>query len=191
MLVDTPPFDNPDLRLALKYAVDRELILKNIAAGYGEIGNDQPINSIYPFFSDDIPKHTYDVEKAKSYYKKSGHSGPIVLHTSEIFPGAVDMAVIFQQSAAKAGITIELKREPIDGYWANVWLKAPFCTSHWGSLETEDHVLSLPFASDGAWNDSHWRRPEFDKLVAQARAELDPKLRKSFYREAAKIDGVV
>ncbi|MDL2410321.1 ABC transporter substrate-binding protein [Rhizobium calliandrae] len=185
MRVDQPPFDNPDLRLALKYAVDREAILNNVAPGYGEIGNDTPINSVFPFYSNDIPKHSYDIAKAKEYYKRSGHSGPIVLHTAEVFPGAVDMSVIFQQSAAKAGITVELKREPVDGYWDNVWIKAPFCVSYWGSLTTEDQAFSMPFASGAPWNDSHWERPEFDKLLAKARAELDPVARKAIYREAA------
>lgn len=185
MQVDQPPFDNPDLRLALKYAVDRETILKDIAAGYGDVGNDQPINSVYPLFSDDIPKRTYDLEKAKFHYKKSGHTGPIVLHTAEVFPGAVNMSTIFQQSAAKAGIVIEVKREPVDGYWENVWLKVPFCVSYWGHHTTEDQALSLPYASDSPGNDAHWHRPEFDKLLAKARGELDPQLRKSLYREAA------
>ncbi|MGX9148133.1 ABC transporter substrate-binding protein [Mesorhizobium sp. 128a] len=185
MLVDTPPFNNPDLRMALKYAIDREAIVKGIYAGFGEIAADANINSFYPLFSNDIPKHAYDVEKAKVYYAKSGHSGPIVLHVSDVFPGAVDMAVLFQQSAAKAGITIELHREPADGYWDNVWRKAPFCISYWGSLISEDQALSLCYGSTSNINDTHWHRPEFDKLLVEARSEMDPQRRKSIYREAA------
>ncbi|WP_339073078.1 ABC transporter substrate-binding protein [Sinorhizobium meliloti] len=184
MLIDQPPFDNSDLRLALKYAVNREMILKGVLAGYGEIGNDHPVNSAYPLHPTDIPQHNYDVEKAKYHYKRSGSSAPIVLHTAEIFPGAVDMSVMFQQSAAKAGIPVELKREPVDGWWDNVYLKAPFQVSYWGSLTTEDQALSLPFASDAPWNDSHWRKPEFDNLLAQARSEPNEQSRKSLYRDA-------
>jgi peptide/nickel transport system substrate-binding protein len=185
MRCDMPPFDNPDLRLALKYAVDREMMLKRILVGHGSIGNDSPINSAFPLFSDDIPQHRYDPEKAQFHYKKSGHSGPVTLHTSDgAFPGAVDASVIFQQNAAKAGITIELKREPADGYWDNVWRKAPFCASYWGSNSTEDQALSIAYASGAPWNDSHWSRPEFDKLLLQARSELDAQRRKALYRQA-------
>ena len=35
------------------------------------------------------------------------------------------MAVLFKEHAAKAGIEINVVREPDDGYWANVWLKKP------------------------------------------------------------------
>ncbi|WP_027053588.1 ABC transporter substrate-binding protein [Mesorhizobium erdmanii] len=187
MRTDQAPFDNPDLRLALKYAVDRKLILKTTQSGYGSIGNDNPINSIYPLYSP-LPQHEYDPDKASFHYKKSGHSGRIELIASEaIFPGAVNAAEIFQQSAAKAGITINPKRVPGDGYWSDVWMKQPFCVSYFGSLATEDQAFTQPFASDSPWNDSYWHRPEFDKLLAQARSELDVEKRKQIYHDAAKM----
>ncbi|MEM9441663.1 MAG: ABC transporter substrate-binding protein, partial [Pseudomonadota bacterium] len=37
------PFDNNDVRLALKYALNRQELVDKIARGYGEIGNDHPI----------------------------------------------------------------------------------------------------------------------------------------------------
>lgn len=187
MRTDEAPFDNPDLRLALKYAVDRNLILKTTQAGYGSIGNDNPINSIYPLYSQ-LPQHDYDPDKASFHYKKSGHSGPIELHASEsIFPGAVNAVELFQQTAAKAGITIAPKRVPGDGYWSDVWMKKPFCVSYFGSLATEDQALTQPFASDSPWNDGYWHRPAFDKLLSQARSELDLEKRKAIYHDASKM----
>ncbi|TIO79459.1 ABC transporter substrate-binding protein [Mesorhizobium sp.] len=187
MRTDQPPFDNSDLRLALKYAVDRNLILNATQSGYGSIGNDNPINSVYPLYSA-LPQHEYDPDKASFLYKKSGHSGAIELYTSEsIFPGAVNAAEIFQQTAAKAGITIDLKRVPGDGYWSDVWMKKPFCVSYFGSLSTENEALTMPFASDSPWNDGYWHRPEFDKLLVRARSELDVEKRRAIYHDAAKM----
>ncbi|MDX8469068.1 ABC transporter substrate-binding protein [Mesorhizobium sp. VK23B] len=187
MQTNQAPFNNPDLRLALKYAVDRDLILKTTQAGYGTIGNDNPINSIYPLYSA-LPQHSYDPEKATFHYKKSGHSGAIDLYTSEtVFPRAVSAVEIYQQSAAKAGITINPKRVPHDGYWSEIWMKKPFCASRFGSLATEDQAFTQPFASDSPWNDSNWYRPQFDKLLIQARSELDVGKRKSLYHDAAKM----
>jgi len=108
-----------------------------ILFGYGSVGNDMPINSAYPYFSDDFEQRTYDPDKAAFHYKKSGHSGPILLRTADgSFPGAVDASQLFQQSCGKAGIEIEVKREPNDGYWSEVWNKQPFCTSYWGGRPT-------------------------------------------------------
>ena len=51
MHCNTAPFDNNDLRMALKLAMDREEMLDKILRGYGSLGNDFPINSSYPLFS--------------------------------------------------------------------------------------------------------------------------------------------
>ena len=59
------------------------------------------------------------------HFKKAGIADPkILLQASDAaFNGAVDMATLLQASAAKAGIKIDVKKEPADGFWDNVWLK--------------------------------------------------------------------
>ena len=44
MRCDTPPFDNVDVRLALKHAIDRDAIVRTILRGHGTLGNDHPIS---------------------------------------------------------------------------------------------------------------------------------------------------
>lgn len=183
---DTPPFDNNDLRLALKFAIDREEMVRRILHGYGTVGNDFPINSAYPLFSDDISQRMYDPDKAAFHYKKSGHSGDVVLRTAEAaFPGAVDAAVLYQNHARAAGIPLEIKREPNDGYWSNVWNAQPFCASYWSGRPVQDQMYSIAYKSDADWNDTKWRRPGFDALLLQARGELDEARRRALYREMA------
>lgn len=184
MHCNTAPFDNNDLRLALKYAIDREEMVKRILNGYGSVGNDFPINEAYPMFPTGIEQRSYDPDKAKHHYKKSGHSGKVLLRTSEVaFPGAVDASVLYQQQAAKAGIELEIKREPGDGYWSNVWNKQPFCASYWGGRPTQDQMYSTAYKSDADWNDTRFFRKDFDKLLTAARTELDENKRKDMYRE--------
>ena len=186
MHCNTAPFDNNDLRLALKYAMNREDMVEKILRGYGSVGNDFPINAAYPLFSDDIEQRAYDPDKAAFHFKKSGHDGPVLLRTSDVaFPGAVDAAQLYQQSCAKAGITIDVKREPGDGYWSEVWNKQPFCESYWGGRPTQDQMYSTAYISTADWNDTRFLRPEFDQLIMQARAELDETKRKAMYRDAA------
>jgi peptide/nickel transport system substrate-binding protein len=101
------------------------------------------------------------------------------------FPGAVDAAQLYQQSAAKAGITIEVKREPGDGYWSEVWNKQPFSMSYWTGRPTQDQVYSIAYLSKAEWNDTRFFRDDFDKLILSARSELDEAKRKALYRQAA------
>ncbi|WP_395382545.1 ABC transporter substrate-binding protein [Mesorhizobium sp. UC22_110] len=186
MHCDTAPFDNNDLRMALKLAIDREAILKQVVGGFGTIGNDYPINASYALAPTDIEQRPYDPDKAAFHYKKSGHDGPILLHTSDAaFPGAVDAAQLFQISAAKAGIKLDVQREPSDGYWTEVWNKKPFCASYWGGRPTQDARYSTSYVSNAEWNDTRFKRPDFDRLVAEARGELDETKRRALYRQMA------
>jgi peptide/nickel transport system substrate-binding protein len=109
MHCNTPPFDNADLRMALKLAMDREQMVQQILQGHAQLGNDFPINEAYALFPEGIDQRAYDPDEARHYYERSGHSGPILLRTSEVaFPGAVDAALLYQQQAQAAGIQIEV-----------------------------------------------------------------------------------
>lgn len=186
MRTDTPPFDNIDVRLALKYAVDREEMVKRILHGFGSIGNDFPINSAYPLFPDDIPQRHYDPEKAAYHLKKSGHAGPILLRTSEAaFSGAIDAATMFQQHASRAGIELQIKREPADSFFNNVWNVEPFVASYWGGRPVQDMMYAVAYKSDADWNETRWARPRFDRMLIEARGELDEVKRRAIYREMA------
>ncbi len=184
MRADTPPFDNNDVRLALKYAINREEIVDKILRGYGKVGNDHPVPEFDPFYAADIPQRPYDPDKAKFHMQQSGHEGPIVLFIADAaFTGAVDAATLYQQHAQACGIDLQLQRVPEDGYWSETWMQKPFCGSYWGGRPTADLMLSVAYLSDAAWNESFWYREDFDQLVRQARAELDVAKRKQMYHD--------
>ena len=124
MIVKTKPYDNLDARLGLKYALDREELVKKVLKGYGSIGNDHPIAPNIKYHASGLQQKSFDPDKAKYHFKKAGlldHT--FKLHSADgAFAGAVDSSLIFQQSAAKAGVKIQVVREPNDGYWSNVWM---------------------------------------------------------------------
>lgn len=184
MACDRAPFDNLDLRLAVKYALDRPQILENVMAGFGSLGNDHPIPPSDPFHASDIPQRAYDPEKSAFHLKKSGFDGTLELHTSNTtFSGAEAMAALFQQSAVAAGLKIDIKREPADGFWSNVWMKKPFVSGAWGGRPTADIMLTTAYSSEASWNDTMWRREDFDQKLALARAETDFDTRKAHYHD--------
>ena len=187
MHIDTAPFDNNELRMALKYAINRQEMVDKILRGYGSMGNDFPINASYPLFDDSIPQRDYDMEKAKEHYAKSGHDGsPIILRVADgAFPGAVDAAALYQQSAQAAGIPLEIKREPNDGYWSEVWNVQPFCASYWGGRPVQDQMYTTAYLSTADWNDTRFKVPAFDEMLLSARGELDPAKRKEIYAKMA------
>lgn len=189
MRTDTAPYDNKDVRLALKYAVDREQLVKTILRGYGRVGNDHPISVANRYHADNLPQRSYDPDKAKFHLKKAGLSGTTFkFHAAEAaFKGAVDAGVLYKEQAAKAGITIDVVREPNDGYWNNVWMKKPFCAVFWAGRATEDMMFSTAYAKGVAWNDTFWDHKRFNELLTAARAELDEQKRRGMYVEMQRI----
>jgi peptide/nickel transport system substrate-binding protein len=192
MRLDSPPFDNFDLRMALKLAVNKQELVEKILLGFGTVGNDHPISPIVPFAANDLPQRDYDPDQARFHYEKSGHSGTIQLSASDAaFAGAVDAAQLVQASAAAAGIDIEIVREPRDGYWSNVWNKKPWCACYWGGRPTVDWMFASAYVEESEWNDTAWRDTEaadrFNAIVVEARAELDEAKRAEMYYEAQKL----
>jgi peptide/nickel transport system substrate-binding protein len=189
MHCDKAPFDNNDLRMALKMAINRQELVDKVLGGFGSRGNDFPINAAYPMFDETIAQRDYDAAAAADFYKKSGHDGsPIVLQVAPgAFPGAVDAANLFAASANAAGIPLSIKVEPDDGYWSNVWNVAPFCASYWGGRPVQDQMYTTAYLSTAEWNDTRFKNAKFDELLVAARGELDAAKRKGMYSEMAHL----
>jgi peptide/nickel transport system substrate-binding protein len=191
MRADTAPFDNNDVRLALKYALDREQLLQIILSGYGAVGNDHPISAANRYFASGLEQRVYDPDKAKFHLKKSGVGDlKVGLSASPSSWGgvnALDAVAVFKESAAKVGIEIDIVGEPVDGYWSNVWRTKPWCTSYWFGRESEDAVFSLTYTAGSRQNESFWTNERFQTLLLEARAELDDAKRREMYAEMQRI----
>ncbi len=178
---DIAPFDNNDVRLAFKYAVDREELVRKILRGHGIAGNDHPIGPANRFFAKGLEQRSYDSE-ARQLPSEEGLTAD--LSTAEAaFGGAVDAVVLYKEQAAKAGITINVVREPNDGYWSNVWLKKPWCDCCWSGRPTENLMFSMAYEAGADWNNIYWNNERFNQLLVQAHGELDQDIRRDQYAE--------
>ena len=189
MITTNAPFNDNNVRMALKHAVDREALVKTILRGYGQVANDHPISPANKFFNKELAQHTYDPDKAKSYLKKSGLSSlKVDLSAADAaFAGAVDASVLYKEHAAKAGIDINIVRESDDGYWSNVWMKKNWSMCYWGGRPTEDWMFSIAYAKGANWNDTFWDHDRFNELLIAARAELNESKRREMYYEMQDI----
>ena len=191
MHTNVAPFDDNNVRLAIKHIVDREQWLDKVVYGYGQLGNDNPIGpaNIYRATTEELPQRSYDPDKAKFYLKEAGLENlSIQFHAADTgFGGAVDAGQLMRETAKPAGIDIEVIREPDDGYWSNVWQKKPFCACYWSGRPTENWIFSQIYAADASWNDTFWKHEKFNKLLLQGRAELDTAKRREIYVEMQQI----
>ncbi|MCA3508323.1 MAG: ABC transporter substrate-binding protein [Rhodobacter sp.] len=183
------PFTDNNVRMALKYAFDRQELVDKILAGHGSVANDNPIGPANRYFFAGMEAKAYDPDKAKFHLKEAGMDKlEVTLSAANAaFSGAVDAAVLMSEKAAAAGITITVDRVPDDGYWDNVWMKKPFCASYWGGRPVEDQMFTTAYQSGASWNESFWSNEAFDKLLVAARSELDDAKRREMYQEMQRL----
>ena len=189
MRTDVAPFDDNNVRMAIKHGINRQELMDKILFGYGVLGNDQPLGPGFRFHDPDVEANAYDPDKAKWYLQQSGLSSvDVTYHTSDTaYVGANDAAQLMVQSLGKVGVNVNVQREPQDGYWSNVWNTKPWCACYWGSRPVEDMILSIQYLSDAPWNDSVSKDARVDELIIAARAELDEKKRAEQYSEVQRI----
>lgn len=189
MDVRAAPYDNPDIRRALKYAMPREALVHDVLGGHGRIGNDHPIGPAHRFFDATLAQCPFDPDRARHHLRRAGHDRlALTLTLSDAaFAGATEAGVIVAGAAAQAGIDITLNRVAAAGYWADHWRQTPFAASTWSGRLTEDWAFATAYASGAPWSEGHWAHPRFDSLLAAARATLDDRARAALYAEMQAI----
>ncbi|CAH0128702.1 Periplasmic dipeptide transport protein [Agrobacterium fabrum] len=186
--LDQAPGNKTDFVAGMKSLINREQIIKAALRGLGEVGNDQPVPPMSPYYNPDLKPKAFDLDKAKFHFEKAGVIGQsIPVIASDAAGSSIDMAMIMQASAAQIGVKLDVQRVPSDGYWSNYWLKAPI---HFGNINprpTPDILFSLLYASDAPWNESQYKSPKFDKMMLEARGLLDLEKRKQIYFEMERM----
>ncbi len=189
MRTDQGPLTDANVRNAVKWAFRRQEIVDKVLGGFATVGNDIPLARNQKFYNDQLPQREHDPEKAKWYLKQAGlDSVDLTFHTSDgAFAGAVDMGVLMAELMREAGINIEVRREPADGYWSEVWMQEPWTASYYAGRPTADWMLSSQYSSSSEWDATYFKNAEFDGLLAAARAEPDEAKRKELYFKAQEL----
>ncbi|MFE7116236.1 ABC transporter substrate-binding protein [Streptomyces sp. NPDC057654] len=131
MNLDQKPFTSPELVEAVKYAIDREAMVRTVTLGYGESADDAR-GMHQPWYTGDLPKREHDPDRARSLLKKAGLEGTsITLRTSDFAYGLVESASAFVQQAKEAGLTVGLDKVPAADYYSDMGklLSTPIQTS--------------------------------------------------------------
>jgi len=186
MRTNVAPFDNVKVRQALKLVVDRPAMVETVLQGFGVVAGDHPVwpGDQYHLQID----RQQDIEQAKALLAEAGFADglDVTLYTSDSLDGMVSLAVAYKEMAAPAGINVDIQQTPSDGYWNDIWLKEPFCVSSWGERQA-DQVLNELYRTGADWNETAWSSPEFEKLLDDARRELDFEKRKAIYQQAQQM----
>jgi len=175
--VDLEPWNNNDVRSAVKKIQNRQKILDQAYFGQGLLGHDVHVSPVHPEWAPlDVPE--YDPDGARALLAAAGL--PDLTFKISVGSGWTDVvayAETLQQDAVAAGITIELDSMPVDSYW-NIWTETPVGITPWTHRPLAVMLLPLAYIAgpDGkpvAWNESRWVDAEFSQLLLQAQGTLD------------------
>ncbi len=187
MAVDMPPFDDVNVRKAMRLIVDRPAMLAQVLSGHGRVANDlyAPFDADY---ASQLPQRHQDIDQAKALLKAAGKEGLTVdLHTTDGAGGMVDSANVFAAQAKAAGVTINVKNDP--NYYGDQYLKLAFSVDFWGtrSYLAQIGLGTLPGA---AYNECHWppAGSNWVSLYNQAKAAPTPAKRHELTTEMQKIE---
>jgi len=181
-----PPFDDVRVRQAMKLVVDRQEMIDIVLQGHGSLATDSPVWPGDPYFLEiDRPQ---DIEKAKDLLAEAGYPDGLTveLYVSDIDAFMIPMSVVYKEQAAEAGINVEIKQVPSDGFWTEYWRVESFTGTHWGQ-RSADQVLNEGFRCGASWGEGYWCNEEFDQLLDDARKELDLAKRTELYQKAQQL----
>lgn len=191
------PFDNPNVRKALSYAVDKKAIIDAVYLDHAEEANSllPPSNWAYEPAQN---SHEFSIEKAKALLKQEGLEDGFemdiwAMPVQRVYnPNAGKMAEILQQSLAKLNITARIVTYDW-GTFRKRLAKGEHDSVLIGWLADNSDpdnffrpLLSCAAAFSGS-NRSLWCNDEFDDNIYEALSITNSELRKAYYEQAEEI----
>ncbi len=187
--VQKAPTDDVHVRRALAYAFDYENLIKGVYPSSKQAKG--PVSSVLSPSPGPAPYQT-DLAKARQELAQSKYAADIAKYPLDIcYPAewvaADKMALLFQASAAQAGITVRIAKQP----WAKMIadVAQQDSTAHVNILTYAPHYgepgspLSRYHSRNcGTWEGVEWLKDAaIDAEITDAVATVDPKARKAKY----------
>lgn len=182
-----PPFDNPKVRLAMSYAIDRELLAQIVYAGQAKVtGPVAPGQLRWALPLESYPSYTPDPEKAKALLAEAGYPNGLSfkIKTASTYPYMIDTAVAIQHQLKQIGVDAEIELVEWGAYidaWTNTDHDSLVGLN--GSGTTPDRALHFFFRTGGTGNVWGFSDPNFDALVDKARLTVNEQERYDIYAQ--------
>ena len=177
------------VRQALSLAINRQEILDNIMGGAGKVASGWLCPST-PGWDSSAPDLAYDPEEAKKMLAEAGVTELNLKCETRSAGSYVDIMTAIQDMWKQIGVNLEV--QGVDsGVWADDRAAGNIevdCLGWFPLYADADNHLYTYFAHTSSDTKSvFYHNAEFDALVDQARAELDPDKRADLYKQAEDI----
>jgi peptide/nickel transport system substrate-binding protein len=188
------PINNPKVRDALNYALDREGIIAAASLGEGSpSGPIPPANTRWAKPTSSWPQYTRDLDKARQLLSDAnmpdGFSFKMLTQTSDPV-NAPTIAETVQAQWAEIGVTVDIELMEFSA-WVQHWLDATFTIipGNNSGAPDPDFYLYRYFHSTGnlQFVTGNFNTPELDAALDEGRTSSDYDTRKAAYDKAQDI----
>jgi peptide/nickel transport system substrate-binding protein len=184
-----PPFDNPAVRRALAYSIDRGQINQAVLFGHG-VPLTLPIPPALPWaYMKGTPYDTRDIDKAKQELASAGVSNVnFSMQISNASPQLQQVAELMKDQIKDAGFDMEIQLLDFATVVANgnTGDYESLQLGWSGSVDPDGNMYTL-FYTGAGFNFGKYSNPALDKLLDDGRTNLDPSKRGQAYLDAQKI----
>ena len=190
MNVTKPPFDKPQVRQAISYAVDRNEIISSVFRGHARVTGPVP-SAMADWAVDTAQFDTYkpNIDKAKQLMSDAGVSNvKTTMSAISSLPAQVDAAQVIRSQLLKIGIDAEVT--PLEtGVYVDTWKKKgmELMVGGNGSGTNPDRAVCFFFCTDGSANVWNYSNPKVDSDGLEARSSPDQAKAKTLYDDAQKL----
>ncbi|ALJ21904.1 ABC transporter substrate-binding protein [Microbacterium sp. No. 7] len=177
-----PPFNDPNVRLALNHAVDRQAYVDAVTEGLGAIAfGPFPESSVYFNSADAFP---YDLDEAKALMAKSGSPAVDVSCLSFNAVGNEVTGPLMVAQAKEIGINMRLDvREPAAAIAAMATGDESCLFSAWTGRPDPAISLNSLYSSTGTYNYGQATHGRIDELLAIVDSTFDQDERAAAIRD--------
>lgn len=189
MNVSKPPFDNPKVREAVNYAINRKEIVDAALFGAGVPGG--PLSPALKSWALDVKEfgcYTHDPAKAQALLKEAGVTTPVAV-SMKVLPrqDIKDIAQVVQEQLNKAGFKVELINQE-QGQFIQDWRNSNFdmfASINAGQPDPDEYFYRT-FRTGGSTNVFKYSDAEIDSLLDKARTLSNQSERKAAYDQVQK-----
>lgn len=180
------PLDNVKVRQALSYAIDKETMIDVVLEGRGQAVNSMLAPDM-PGADNQLNLYPYDTEKAKAEMTAAGFPDGMALKLVGSGDASNKAAQMIQADFAKVNVTLDIEMMEFGALLD--YLKGADHELHilsYGAAGNPDSTMSNVFhsqSSAGSGNRANYKNPAADKLIEEARAEMDLTKRNAIYKE--------
>ena len=181
MNIEAKPLDDVKVRQAIKYAINRENIIKGALEGNGTVANSS-ISPTCDGYSDKVAGYTYDLDKAKALLKEAGQENLKLTIKIKEDAKIQKVAQVIQADLKEAGVEVEIDIMEAGAYTTDVYSEGDYemTISSWCAMFTDAYsLLYSQFHKDcygGTGNITHVVSDELSgKLENAARLTGDEK----------------